>query len=212
MSISGFRPLSPAALAREVSQRCLATQREAEVLRVAVDGADAAVPGALADAVAALLREQGRPCVRVSLAHWLRPASVRLEHGHTDPESYRHGWFDLGALGREVLDPLGPSGDGQWLPTLWDSVRDRATRARREQAGPATVLLVDGPMLLGRSLPFELTVHLHLSAAALHRRTPPEQRWTLPVLLEHENEARTDDAADLLVRADHADRPALRAR
>lgn len=210
MSAPTYRPLSPAALAAELASRCRAARTVPDVLRVAVDGADAARPGVLADAVAELLRAGGAPCARVSLADWLRPASLRLEHGRADEESYRSGWFDLAALDREVLTALAPGGGGQWLPTLWDAGRDRSSRAPRRTAAPGTVLLVDGPMLLGRGLPFELTVHLHVSRAALLRRTPEDLRWTVPALLEHEDEAGTDQLADVLVRAEHADRPALR--
>ena len=37
-----------------------------------------------------------------------------------------------------------------------------------------------GALLLGGGLPFDLTIHLLLSPAALARRTDPEQRWRLP--------------------------------
>lgn len=209
MTSPRFRSLSPSALADEVARRCLGLDPEPGV-RVALDGADAARPAELADAVAQRLELAGRPCARVSLAHWWRPASVRLEHGR-DADAYRR-WFDLDALGREVLDPLGPGGSGEWLPMLWDAGADRSTRAQRRTAPAGTVLLVDGPMLLGQWLPFELGVHLHLSAAALARRTPAEQHWTLDALVEHEQEVGTDDLADVLVRAEHADRPALALR
>ena len=43
---------------------------------------------------------------------------------------------------------------------------------------PTAVVLVSGPLLLGAGLPFDVTVHLSLSAATLDRRTDPEQRWT----------------------------------
>lgn len=205
-----YRPLTRDALADEVAVRCRLPAHGPGVVRVAVDGADAASPGVLADAVAQRLRSEGTPVARVSLADWLRPASLRLEHGRDDEESYRSAWFDLAALDREVLGPLGPGGSGLWLPTLWDAGRDRATRTPRRAAAPGTVLLVDGPMLLGRWLPLELGVHLHVSAAALLRRTSDEQRWTVPALLAHEDEVGTDGLADVLVRAEHADRPALR--
>lgn len=206
--MSRFRPVTPAVLADELALRCAGLDPERGA-RVVLDGADAAAPGALANAVATRLRAAGRPCARVSLADFWRPASLRLEHGR-DAESYRSAWFDLGALVREVLDPLGPDGSGTWLPTLWDPSTDRATRAGRRVAAPGTVLVVDGPMLLGQWLPVELGVHLHLSAAALRRRTPDDEAWTVPALLEHEDDVGTDDLADVLVRSEHADRPAVR--
>lgn len=205
-----FRPLTPDALADEVLGRCLAAVAGGTALRVAVDGADAAGPGALADRVAERLRGAGRTPLRVSAADFLRPASLRLEHGREDPTSYQQDWVDHAALAREVLDPLGPGGAGTWLPRLWDADRDRSARAAVVPAPPGAVLLLDGPMLLGRGHGLDLVVHLHLSEAALRRLTPAEDAWTVPALLEHEASVGTDDAADLLVRAEHADRPALR--
>lgn len=207
VSDPAYQSLSPAALAAMLARRCLSEATQPH-LRVAVDGADAARPGVLADAVADIVRAGGRPCARVSLADWLRPASLRLEHGRADPDSYRYGWFDLDALQREVLRPLGPGGSGSWLPTRWDPVTDRATRQRRQPAAPGTVLLVSGPMLLGAGLDFELTAHLHLSEAALHRRTPDDLQWSVSALVAHERD--TAATPDWFVRADHAERLALR--
>jgi hypothetical protein len=147
--------------------------------------------------------------VRVSTRWFRRPASVRLEHGHRDPDAYYDGWLDAAALRREVLDRLGPGGDGRYLPTLWDPDRDRATRAGYATAPRGAVLLVDGPLLLGRGLPFDLTVHLRLSAAALARRTAPDRLWTLPAFARYEQEVRPGEVADAVVRVDDPRHPAL---
>jgi len=78
------------------------------------------------------------------------------------------------------LEPLGPA-HGRALPSLRDPGTDRSTRADYVQLPPGGVLVLDGPLLLGQGLPLDLTVHLRLSRAALERRTPREQRWTLPL-------------------------------
>jgi hypothetical protein len=137
---------------------------------------------------------------------------VRLEHGHRDPEAYHRDWLDAAALRREVLDPLGPGGDGRYLPTLRDPDRDRATRAGYAPAPPDAVLLLDGPLLLGRGLPFDLTVHVRLSAAALARRTAPDQRWTLPAFERYEAETDPAGAAEVVVRSDDPRHPAVQLR
>lgn len=209
MSARCFRAVRPEVLVTDLVAGCLTTRAEGHALRVLVDGADAAKPDELCTAVAAGLRAAGRPSVVVRLADWWRPASLRLEQGHRDPESFRQHWFDYAALRREVLDPLGPGGSGKWLPTLWDFSADRATRVPRESTDAGLVLLVAGPMLLGRDLPCELAVHLHLSEAALRRRTPPELGWTVPAVVAQEQTADSDEVADVLVRVDHPDRPAV---
>jgi hypothetical protein len=172
---------------------------------VAIDGADAARPLDFAERVAVAIRTDGRGVGVVDLHDFVRPASVRLEYGRTDEESYRTGWFDYAALRREVIDGLRVS--GRWLPRLWDERTDRSPRAARRSAGPDDVVLVAGPMLLGRDLKFDLTVRLEMSEPALRRGTPSDELWTVPALLAQQREA---DAPDILVRWDHPERPAVR--
>src|SRR5581483_3829815 len=111
-------------------------------------------------------------------ATFLRDASLRFEHGREDVESYRTGWWDEGALEREVLGRV--AADGEYLPSLRDPDTNRSAREARRSLPGDGVLLVSGTLLLGRQLSFDRTVHLHLSAGALARRTPEEQAWTLP--------------------------------
>ncbi|GAA3826515.1 uridine kinase [Sphaerisporangium flaviroseum] len=202
------RPVSPAALVEELADRIAGAPRDSWV-RVALDGAPAARPGELAGALADPLRVRGREVLRVSAADFLRPASLRFEYGRTDPDAFYDDWLDYGALSREVLNPLDPGGSGKVLPTLWDTTTDRATRAPYVTMPPGGVLLVDGALLLGRWLPFEVTVHLWLSPGALARRTPEDQRWTLPAYARYEEEAGPLALADVVVRADDPRHPAV---
>ncbi|WP_236241059.1 uridine kinase [Streptomyces sp. CC228A] len=175
-------------------------------LKVAVDGAPAARPGALADRVAEELRLRGRAVLAIATSGFLRPASLRYESGREDPDAYYSGWFDTGALWREVFRPLEPGGDGRVLPDLWDPVTDRATRSPYRELAPGGVLVLHGPFLLGHWFPFDLTVHLRLSRAALERRT--HEGWTLPAYARYETEVAPADAADVVVRADDPRHPA----
>ncbi|MEV7773700.1 uridine kinase [Kitasatospora sp. NPDC086791] len=204
------RPISPDNLAELLADRVTtlpdATGRR---LRVAVDGAAAARPEVLADALVEPLRLRGRPTLRVSAADFLRPASIRLEYGHHDADAFHDLWLDDGALLREVLDPLEPGGSGRVLPTLRDPVTDRSTRALYTLLPPNGVLLLDGPLLLGRRLPLDLTVHLALTPAALARRTPADQQWTLPAFARYDAETAPAELADLTVRMDDPRHPAL---
>ncbi|GLZ48765.1 uridine kinase [Actinomycetospora sp. NBRC 106375] len=202
-----IRPLTPEALADELVAAIdrAATGR----VRVLVDGAPPARPDVLADALVDPLRLRSRPVVRVSAWDYLRPASVRLERGRTDPDAFYDDWLDAGALVREVLAPVEPGGSGQVLPRFWDVDVDRAVRAERIALPESGVVVVDGPLLLGRGLPADLTVHLALSATVLQRRTPADEAWTLPAYARYEDEVDPVAVADLVVRADHPDRPAL---
>ncbi|MFE3828577.1 uridine kinase [Streptomyces sp. NPDC059092] len=177
-------------------------------LRVAFDGAPAARPDRSAAALAQALRVRGRSVLVVGAGGFLRPASLRYEYGREDPDTYYSGWFDTGAIWREVLGPLDPGGTGRVLPDLRDPATDRATRSQRRELAPGGVLVVHGPLLLGHWFPFDLTVHLRLSPGALRRRTEPDERWTLPAYERYETEVDPAATADVVVRADDPRHPA----
>ena len=128
-----------------------------------------------------------------------------MEWGRTDAESYRSAWFDVGAIGREVVEALHTR--GEWLPRLWDPRRDRSFRDVPDSAAPDQVVVLAGPMLVGSGLDVDLTVALRMTEGALRRRTPEDEHWTIPPLLAHEEES---GPADIEVRWDHPDRPAVR--
>ncbi|WP_169063906.1 uridine kinase [Geodermatophilus dictyosporus] len=151
----------------------------------------------------------GRPAVVVSAAGFLRPASLRFEHGRTDPDARYTDWLDAGALAREVLDRVGPGGPGEYLPVLWDVARDRAARAGYQQVPPGGVLLVPGPLLQGVGLAFDVVVHLRVAPAARRRRFPAEQAWELPAFDRYDDEVDPVALADAVVLADRPEHPAL---
>ncbi|MEU3271898.1 uridine kinase [Saccharomonospora sp. NPDC006951] len=203
-----YRPISFDRLVAELATRIIATP--GRWIRVAIDGAEPATdPAALADALVDPLRVEGRAVRRVSANDYLRPASLRFERGKRDPDARYEDWLDTGALRREVLGPLGENGSGAVLPALWDRERDRAFRMAREPLPEGGVLLLDGELLLGRGLDFDLTVHLALSAPALRRGTPVDDTWALPAYLRYEAEADPVTTADVVVRMDNPGRPAL---
>ncbi|MEV4800741.1 uridine kinase [Nonomuraea sp. NPDC049421] len=199
------RPISREALVEELAE-LISDRPPADHVRVAVDGAPAARPEGLADELVAPLRLRGRPVVRVSAGDFLRPASLRLEYGRTDPDAFYDDWLDVKALRREVLDA---SETGRVLPALWDSSIDRAYRAPYEELPPGGVVLVDGTLLLGRGLAFEVSVHLWLSRGALERGTPEDERWKLPAYERYERETDPQLSADVVVRSDHPARLAV---
>lgn len=202
------RPISPELVVEELCDRMAATPRDGR-LRVAIDGPPPALPERLADALVGPMRARGREVVRVSARDFLRPASLRYEFGRYDPDVYYDDWLDVGGLVREVLAPLAPGGTGRVLPSLWDSALDRAARAQYLDLPAGGVLLLDGTLLLGRGLPFDLTVHLSLSAGALARRTAQDQAWTLPAYARYHEQARPLRTADLVVKVDDPRHPAL---
>lgn len=202
-------PTTRAALAAEVVELVAARPHR---VRLALDGPAPTRPGELADAIATALRTLGRATVVVDAADFLRPASVRLELGRTDPDALLERWLDEPALRREVLDPAAPGASGKVLARLWDPRTDRAYREAYTTLPDDGVVLLHGPLLLGRGLPFDLTVHLRMSMAALERALPSQEKWMLPAHLRYDVEHDPAAEADLLVLADHPNRPAVQRR
>ncbi|MBE7188161.1 hypothetical protein, partial [Jatrophihabitans endophyticus] len=152
------------------------------------------------------LRALGRPAVHVVAETFWRDASLRLEHGHQDVESYPD-WLDREALRRETLEPFAAGAD--FLTSLRDPVTNRSTREAAHAFVPGSVLVVSGAFLLGDVLPFEHTVHLHLPPDARARRTPPAEAWTLPAFEAYDAAVRPVERADVTVRLDRRS-PAVR--
>lgn len=206
------RPLTPDALVAELAERVAALPLAGHATRVLVNGAPPSDPAGWAQALVEPLQVRGRQVLRASAEDFLRPASLRLERGRTDPDAFYSDRLDLAALRRELLAPLGPGGSGRVLPRWWDAIVDRSARADYLTPPDGTVLLMDGTLLLGLGLPAELTMHLHLSVRALQRGTPLEQAWTLPAYRRYAQEVDPEAVAEVVLRVDHPDRPALLVR
>ncbi|CAM3566942.1 uridine kinase [Isoptericola cucumis] len=199
------QPVTPDGVVAHVVERVLT--HDARPVRVLVDGHPSTRPEALADALVEPLRAAGRPTARVGARDFLRQRSLRLEHGHRDPDSLLDAWLDVEALNREVLTSVVRR--GRWLPSLRDPATGRSTRAGYAEAPAGTVVVLDGSLLLGRGLDADLAVHLALSPATETRNTPLDEAWTLAAYGRYRREARPERRADVVVRVDHPDRPAL---
>jgi hypothetical protein len=205
--VSRFTPITPELLADRLVELCAERHSGSAALRVALDGpscADLSVPIRL---LTAGLQEAGRPVALIDATSFYRDASLRLEYGRTDVDSFYQGWLDVAALRREVLDPVAER--GQYLPSLRDPGTNRSTRARPELLPAAGVLLVRGELLLGAGLPFDLTVHAAVSRQARKRLTPAEWQWTLPAFDRYDLEVDPAGTADVVIRYDDARHPAL---
>jgi hypothetical protein len=184
-------------------------------VRTGVEGPVPADAEVLADAVAAELERRAVPVARARGQEFLRARSLRLERGPADPDTYFDGWFDLDALRREVLDPLGPGGTLRWLPGLRDPDADRPLRRPPVEAVPGTVAVVDGPFLARWEVAdaVDLLVHLDVSPAARVRRVPEDERSrVLPAWQRYLDEYDPAASAAFVVRYDRPSHPALLVR
>jgi uridine kinase len=124
----------------------------------------------LADELVEPLRRAGRQVVRASVDGFHNPRAVRYARGPDSPEGYFLDSFDYAALKRELLEPLGPTGDGRFRTVVFDYRTDRAVQSPRQVAPRDAVLLFDGVFLSRAELrgawdmtvwvdvPFEVTV------------------------------------------------------
>jgi hypothetical protein len=199
-------PVQPVAPQRLTALLAEHIDRRTGLVRVAVDGPPCSAPDTLAEALQERLRNSGRQAVHVRADGFWRDASVRLEFGRDDPDAYVD-WLDAGALRREVLDAAVEQ--QTYLPSLRDPSTNRSTRATPQPLDADAVVIVSGPFLLGLGLPFDLVVHLALSPAARSRRTPAGERWTLAAFDRYDAEVAPADIADVIVRWDDPQRPAV---
>jgi uridine kinase len=138
--------------------------------RVALDGVDGAGKTTLADELVEPVRRAGREAIRASVDGFHKPRAARYARGPDSPEGYFLDSFDYAALRRELLDPLGPGGDGRFRGAMFDYRTDRAVDSPRQVARRDAVLLFDGVFLARPELqtswdvtiwldvPFEVTV------------------------------------------------------
>ena len=132
-----------AALFAELAGR-VPSRGNAPVL-VAVDGVDGAGKTVFADQLAAAVAATGRPVVRASVDDFHQPRAVRYRRGRDSPEGFWLDGFDIGALTRELLDPLRAGGA---VRLRWhDLASDRHVDEPPVAVAPGTVVVLDGIFL-----------------------------------------------------------------
>ncbi|MGX7679235.1 uridine kinase [Jatrophihabitans sp. DSM 45814] len=218
-----FHPISPQHLVAQLVDLAISRHPGSHPLRFGFDAPRCAETSALVGGVAQGLIAAGTPAAIVQAGNFYRDASLRFEYGKTDLESFYSGWLDVNALQREVLVPLG-GGDGRsvlggdrpaaladstYLPSLRDPVTNRSSRAMPASLAANGVLLLSGELLLGIGLTFDLTVHFWVSRQARIRRTAAEWAWTLPALDRYDIEVDPVSIADVVLRYDDPEHPAI---
>ena len=207
-----YAAITPQLLARRLAELLAERHPGRHPLRVALDAPRWIDLGPLTEAVRTGLPALGHPVAIVRASDFYRDASLRFEHGRTDVESFYTGWLDVGALQREVLAPLVAAGGPRYLPTLRDEVTNRATRAQPVSLDARGVLLVCGELLLGTGLSFDHVIHLAVSRSARKRSVPEDRRWTLPAFDRYDIDVDPSGLADVVIRYDDPQHPAISVR
>ena len=125
----------------------IASQRSVPVLRVAVDGPDAAGKSTLATELAASLAGV-RETILASVDGFHQPRQARHRRGSLSAEGYYEDSFDYDAVLRALLRPLSPNGSRRYRTAVFDHRVDAAMNQKFQQAPPGAVLLFDGVFLL----------------------------------------------------------------
>ena len=148
-------------------------------VRVAIDGIDAAGKTTLADKLVEYLAPSHRPILRASIDGFHHPRKVRYRQGRNSADGYFRDSFDLVAVRRELLEPLGPEGDGFFRPHVFDYRTDRRVEVSKIPAGKDAILLFDGVFLCQLALRdcWDLVIYLKISydtglARGIQRNTP----------------------------------------
>ena len=141
----------------------IAGRRADRVLRVAIDGPDAAGKTTLAGELARALAGVREP-VEVSIDGFHRPRHLR--------QRYYEDSFDYQRVRDEVLTPLGADGDRWYRPAVFDHRRDTPVDEAPRLAPQDGVLLFEGVFLLRPELRdhWDLTVYLHITPEESLRR------------------------------------------
>lgn len=114
---------------------------------VAVDGVDGAGKTTFARALAVAVEAAGRPVVVVHEDGFLQPRRVRHRRGRDSAEGFFLDSYDLDALTRHVLDPLGPDGDRRIRRAVLDHRTDTVVEAPDEEVPADAVVIVEGLFL-----------------------------------------------------------------
>lgn len=205
-----YAPISPQALAGQLIDLLLRRHSDPRPARVALDAPGFVELAPLTEALRTGLQALGRPVAVVRTRDFYRDASLRFEYGKTDVESFYTGWLDVGALQREVLSPLAEG--GHYLPALRDEATNRASRAQPASLAASGVLLVCGELLLGTGLSFDMSIHFDLSRSARKRLVPEDRRWTLPAFDRYDLDVGPVGLADVVIRYDDPNHPAISVR
>ncbi|MGD8979052.1 MAG: uridine kinase [candidate division WOR-3 bacterium] len=117
-------------------------------IRVAIDGIDNAGKTTLAAELGKELDKQDRSIIHASIDGFHRPRNERYKRGALSPDGYFYDSFDLDALQKNLLEPLGPSGDLQYTKAVFDFRTDQRVSMVLQQAPSDAILLFDGVFLL----------------------------------------------------------------
>lgn len=154
-----------------LAEQILAIDRPHPV-RVAIDGGSAAGKTILADELAATLKAAGRTVIRGTIDGFHNLREIRYARGRGSVDGYYLDSFNYPAARRQLLDPLGPTGNRRYRLAVHDIETDGPVESPLLCAPGDAVLLFDGVMILREQLNdcWDYRIHVHADEAEVLRR------------------------------------------
>lgn len=176
-------------------------------LRVAIDGIDASGKTTLADQLAPVIEQRGRPVIRASIDGFHRPRSQRYQRGPDSPVGYYEDSFDYTSLQSALLHPLGPQGNRRCRCAIFDVRHDVPLVTKEEQASPNAILLFDGVFLLRPELTalwdYRIFVHVDFEVALQRAMVRDQALFGLPEAVQARYQQRYIPGQRLYFQAAH---------
>jgi len=117
------------------------------VIRVGIDGIDAAGKSTIAAGLAGQIDASGRKVITSSTDDFHNPRQIRYRRGRLSADGYYQDSFNYQVMRERLLDPLSPGGDGRYQPAAFDYRIDQPVETGFFQAPTAAILLFDGIFL-----------------------------------------------------------------
>lgn len=167
-------PTPNEARARTIAQIAdrLAALSPGHPLRVGIDGITAAGKTTAARELATAVGERGRPVILLTFDGYHHPRERRYQQGRESADGYYEDAYDTAAMRRELLDRLGPDGDGWYRERVLDLATDERIVDEPVRAPKDAVLIVDGSFLQRPELApgWDVIVYLDVAFEVAHAR------------------------------------------
>lgn len=139
---------------------------------IAIDGVDGSGKTTFATHLARAFAHARRTALVVHEDDFLNPREVRYRLGRDSPEGYFRDTYDLPALTTNVLDSVGPAGDGRIVPAVFDYRADAPVDAEPVAVPSDAVVIVEGMFLHRDELAgrWDLSIFLDVPFAETARR------------------------------------------
>ncbi len=162
-------------LLRTLAEHLPAPAELSHPLRVGIDGVSASGKTILADELADYLRSQGRCVIRAGLDGFHNPPAIRHRLGSSSSKGYLRDSFDYQAVRKQLLEPLGPSGNRSHRVAAYDHHAERPLDTPLLDAPPDAILLFEGVMLyrpeLSSLFDYKIFVRVSFSVALERARS-----------------------------------------